>query len=440
MVATRDIVAGECIFVTPPTVYANPQDVRKEYLKRYDIDSSVTLEDVAVEILVEKMWNSIVENDRGTFNSFLVLMGSSSIIMRENTNDSARNSIDSQSLNISTLLGHDGEDYWGQDELLEKEKFASRDDLKKILFKNAFGPDFITYEKMQQQWKASHVDYTPHHILGIYPLAAMLNHSCVSNATRTYSNEIMIVHASKNIPAGSEIVWSYIPPTQPFADRRRALKERHGFICKCEKCQMESNQLKNDALPVTMSRTISEVYKWNRSLIDVGSLDNVSKRHLCMLYDELNDTVFSSTSLSNELKRYLRIDITNFYFNYLNAVLSDIGSINATCTATYEKLLNTAMQLHFAFCTSNNGSTEHLSVLHLCYELASAVHQGNNSDPRLTTLSNKVRFWTEQLRKAHIVRYGFMGDDVENTRKLLVHTRQILRQRDGFLKLSFNFL
>lgn len=288
------------------------------------------------------------------------------------------------------------------------------------------------------------MEYVPPHILGIYPLAAMLNHSCVSNATRTYCNELMIVHASKNIAAGSEIVWSYIPPTQPFADRRRALKARHGFICKCEKCQLESSQWKKDVLPVTMSRTISEVYKWNRSLMDVGSLDHVSKRQLYMLHDELDATCFSSRNLSNELKRYLRIDITNFYFNYLNAVLSDIGSMNnnensGSTTRTREKLLNTATQLHFAFCASNNGSTEHLSILHLCYELATAIQQ-SNTDTSLTMMMNMVRFWTDQLKKAHTVRYGFMVDDIECARKLLVHTRQILRQRDGFLKVSFNFL
>lgn len=456
MVATKDIRPGECLFVTPPTVHADAQEIHKEFLKRELVGScsTVTLEDIAVEILADNMYTSMVENDKGTLNSILVLMGAGS--GSGSGSDSGKKEWTRDHFNwiqmtdISTLLGNDDTDYWcrQQEQVLAIEKLVSRDDLKHILFKNAFGPDFVTYEKIHQQWKqkaSHHVDYIPPHILGIYPLAAMINHSCVSNATRTYSNEVMIVHASKNIAAGSEIVWSYIPPTRPLIDRRRALKKRHGFICQCEKCRLESSQLKMDVLPVTTSRTLSQVYQWNRSLMDVTSLDHVSKRQLYMLQDELNDTVFSSTNLSNELKRYLRIDIVNFYFNYLNAVLFDIGGISnnggASHTEACEKLLNIATQLHFAFCASNNGSTEHLSILHLCYELATALQKSIKTDPSLTTMTtNKVRFWTDQLKKAHMVRYGFVGDDVECFRKLLVHTRQILRQRDGFLKVSFHFL
>jgi hypothetical protein len=65
--------------------------------------------------------------------------------------------------------------------------------------------------------------------------------------------------------------------------------------------------------------------------------------------------------------------------------------------------------------------------------------QGSSIDAKLSVV-NKVRFWTEQLKKAHIVRYGFMGEDVECIRKVLMHTKKILRQKDGFLNVSYNFL
>ena len=303
----------------------------------------------------------------------------------------------------------------------------------------AFGPDFITYDKIQQQWQTSNSSYSPPHILGIYPLAAMLNHSCSANAIRSYANETMIVHASKPIAAGSEVVWSYIPPTQIFAERRRALKKRHGFMCRCERCVVESKQLKKDMLPSNLKMALEEGSKWNKNLLDVSSSDDVSKRQLCSAYVTLEETVFGSTNLSNEVKRHLRVGYTNLHFNYFNAVLSTIDNgVHALhAKQIREMVLASATQLHFAFCSSNNASTEHISILHLCYELINAIHR-TNSDKSKTL--NKVKFWTDAMKRAHMVRYGEMRSDLEAVRNCLVHTRTILRQRDGFLKVKYNFL
>lgn len=75
----------------------------------------------------------------------------------------------------------------------------------------AFGPDFLNYERIAKQWdeyeeERDQCQFVPN-LLGIFPLAAMLNHSCSGNAVRTYSNGIMIVHASKAITANEEILW-----------------------------------------------------------------------------------------------------------------------------------------------------------------------------------------------------------------------------------------
>jgi hypothetical protein len=140
MVATRDIRPGECLFVTPPTVHADAQETYKEFLKRELVgscSSTVNLEDIAVEILVENMYTSMVENDKGTLNSFLVLMGAGS------GSDSGKKEWTRDNFNwiqmtgIPTLLGNDDTDYWCQQEqVLALEKLVSRDDLKHILFKN----------------------------------------------------------------------------------------------------------------------------------------------------------------------------------------------------------------------------------------------------------------------------------------------------------------
>jgi hypothetical protein len=303
----------------------------------------------------------------------------------------------------------------------------------------AFGPDFVTYEKIEQQWNSPNSEsssYTPPHILGIFPLAAMLNHSCTPNAVRSYANGTMIVHATKTIPAGSEVVWSYIPPTQVFAERRRALKRRHEFLCKCERCLLEAKELRTDILPSNLKSALEDGTKYNEGLMDVARCDDVSKRQLCTAFVNLEETVFSSKSLSNDAKRHLRIGYTNLHFNYFNAMLMSAASTTNVHQAQV-LVLSSATQLHFAFCSSNNASTEHLSVLHLCYELANTIHQSSSSDSQ--TLM-KVKFWTEAMKRAHMTRFGEMGSDVKAVRNCLVHTRTVLRQRDGYLQVKSNFL
>eukprot|EP00980_Cylindrotheca_fusiformis_P010863 scaffold2462_cov127-Cylindrotheca_fusiformis.AAC.20 len=131
--------------------------------------------------------------------------------------------------------------------------------------------------------------YTPPHILGIFPLAAMLNHSCSPNAVRSYANGIMIVHSASPISAGSEVSWSYIPPTQVFAERRRALKRKHGFVCKCDRCTLEAKELRKDILPSNIQSALFDVQQWNEGMMDVA-INDATKLQLCAAFVRLEET------------------------------------------------------------------------------------------------------------------------------------------------------
>ena len=75
--------------------------------------------------------------------------------------------------------------------------------------------------------------------------------------------------------------------------------------------------------------------------------------------------------------------------------------------------------------------------MHLCYELASSLHTAS-IEPDKTIVA--VRFWTEQLKRAILIRYGSVGNNVETVRKLLQHTRTILRNKDGMDKVEYKFI
>jgi hypothetical protein len=79
--------------------------------------------------------------------------------------------------------------------------------------------------------------------------------------------------------------------------------------------------------------------------------------------------------------------------------------------------------------------------LHLCYDLAcmihtkASLHDGNEysnatEDGKSTTIV-AVRFWTEQLKRAMVTRYGTVGNNVNVVRQLLHHTKQVVRNKDG---------
>jgi hypothetical protein len=66
----------------------------------------------------------------------------------------------------------------------------------------------------------------------------------------------------------------------------------------------------------------------------------------------------------------------------------------------------------------------------------------NDSDhPKLVAQSQAaVRFWTEQLKRAILVRYGPVGHQIDVVRRLLHHSRTVLRNPDGMDRVQDKFI
>ncbi|PNS21469.1 N-lysine methyltransferase SMYD2-B [Sphaceloma murrayae] len=74
--------------------------------------------------------------------------------------------------------------------------------------------------------------------MGIFPLAARLNHSCRPNVFHRHNHLIdrLTIHALRDIEQGEELCTSYIDIVHPTKERRRIL--RHwGFKCMCHLCR-----------------------------------------------------------------------------------------------------------------------------------------------------------------------------------------------------------
>ena len=85
----------------------------------------------------------------------------------------------------------------------------------------------------------------------------------------------------------------------------------------------------------------------------------------------------------------------------------------------------------------------------MIHSKTSSLNDGNGSrtDTQDQPATNKstgtivaVRFWTEQLKRAILTRYGPVGNNVGVVRQLLHHTKQVVRNKDGIEHAMYKFI
>ncbi|RBR15426.1 hypothetical protein FVER53590_09331 [Fusarium verticillioides] len=74
--------------------------------------------------------------------------------------------------------------------------------------------------------------------VGVWLLAARINHSCVGNCRRSFIGDMAIIRAARDIPVGTELTIPYRPSTdsESYQDVQKGLA-KWGFICDCELCK-----------------------------------------------------------------------------------------------------------------------------------------------------------------------------------------------------------
>ncbi|XP_067640612.1 SET domain-containing protein SmydA-8 [Eurosta solidaginis] len=72
----------------------------------------------------------------------------------------------------------------------------------------------------------------------LFPLFALMNHDCIPNSYYTFEHKTknMVVRASVDIPAGTEITTTYTKLFTNNIARYLFLKMKKGFTCKCARC------------------------------------------------------------------------------------------------------------------------------------------------------------------------------------------------------------
>ena len=440
LITTRTIQPGEMIFVIQPTVYAPIETVYQRWSTKGARGCRATLEEVAEEVLLEQTKQCLQDNSNGEKQlqkriSFMMQLGEEN----EDEVKLQRQEKDMEYI-LDALLGRTSAANSFNNESCTGN--ISDANILSIIRRNAFGPDYHNYTAMEQTWNKqvrTQSGTDPYRrVLGLYPLAAIINHSCSANAVRVFAGELMMVHACTMIPRGEEIVWSYIPSSQPYHVRKNVIHSKFGFECCCDRCKKEEGAY--DQVGNLRDRLVS-LDTVNQSNLAGIIQSQYTLQEMTRMKEKLERDVLADGSLLNEVRRYLRVGYLNFYINYFNVALSSIGLDQedgpVDATVTRQGVLELATQLHFALASCNNACTEHLSILHLSYELISIIH--SSSEDKNKTMVN-VRFWTEQLKRAHMIRYGALGNDLEDIREVMKHTRGVLRNLDGLSNARWKFI
>lgn len=95
---------------------------------------------------------------------------------------------------------------------------------------------------------------------GLFPVMSRINHSCIPNTNFVWREDLgqQVVIAVREIQEGEEITDSYLPDNLMLTtqERRKRLKETHGFECECiELCSRHSDdKAERDQLDVKLRR------------------------------------------------------------------------------------------------------------------------------------------------------------------------------------------
>jgi len=110
-----------------------------------------------------------------------------------------------------------------------------------------------------------------------------INHDCVGNSSHTYIKEqdLMVLVANTDLPAGSEVTFSYVSNTKTQKERVQRLCETYNFVCTCAACEN----------PI-ISAQIDEMAELDERIFEYGAAGEIEEalqagKSLLSLYGEL---------------------------------------------------------------------------------------------------------------------------------------------------------
>lgn len=125
---------------------------------------------------------------------------------------------------------------------------------------------------------------------GIWITASYMNHACDGNATRAFLGDMMLVHATKDIAKGQEILIPYLTPAMDHAVISARLQRQWGFTCHCAICTAETkgSQTQREKRTALVKKADEMLSQHVPDLIGLPNAIVVAKFE--ELYSQLKDT------------------------------------------------------------------------------------------------------------------------------------------------------
>ncbi|KAH7407333.1 hypothetical protein BKA64DRAFT_705742 [Cadophora sp. MPI-SDFR-AT-0126] len=103
--------------------------------------------------------------------------------------------------------------------------------IERIVSLNVFGSSLTSKDAPQTSSQDSLFGAS-----GVWTKAAYINHTCMKNCARTFIGDMMIIRATKDMPANTELGWCYADPMNR-EKMQKSLSDSWGFNCNCSLCQ-----------------------------------------------------------------------------------------------------------------------------------------------------------------------------------------------------------
>jgi SET domain. len=134
------------------------------------------------------------------------------------------------------------------------------------------------------------------HSSGVWSMASYINHSCLSNARRSFIGDMMIVRASRDLPPNTEITFWYKSPMSRDPKEFPVNLQHWGFKCDCILCQ----ETRSTSSSVLSNRT--------RISADLRRLFKTSRMNLRKIEDRISNLASTYSRPASEVP-HLTLDM-----------------------------------------------------------------------------------------------------------------------------------
>lgn len=239
LIATEDIASGEVLFVDHPLIsgpragLALPQGCT--VCCKLDCDTFFKCSRCALVLCSEQCQNTATHTDdcriiSGWNNKVPIEDIDDAIMCRALTPIRALLLNEDQKLLMSYLEAHK-QPHHGHEVRNLKQFFDIPEEEEKQMVLACCALDTNAYQ-IATAYSKSEMS-----LRGLYPVAGLMNHTCVPNTRYSYNNESqMTLKAVKPIRAGSEIFTCYTGTLWGTPARRANLYKTKHFLCKCDRC------------------------------------------------------------------------------------------------------------------------------------------------------------------------------------------------------------